>query len=41
MTNFGETFQGNYICSQSYCQKSAERMSLKKYFFIFRFGEDI
>ena len=27
-----ETYHGNYICSQSFCQKSAERKSPKKYF---------
>ena len=29
-----------FISSQSFCQKSAERKSPKKYFFIFRFVED-
>ena len=37
---FGETFHGNFICSQSFCQKSAERKSPKKYFlyFVLMFG---
>ena len=30
-----ETFHGNFIYSQSFCQKSAERKSLKKYFSYF------
>ena len=34
---FWETFQCNFIYSQSFCQKSAERKSLKKYFFYFVF----
>ena len=29
---FWETFHGNFIYSQSFCQKSAERKSPKKYF---------
>ena len=29
-TNFRETFDGNFIHSQSYCQKSTERKSPKK-----------
>ena len=29
---FWETFQGNFIYSQSFCQNSAERKSSKKYF---------
>ena len=29
---FGETFHGNFIYSQSFSQKSAERKSPKKYF---------
>ena len=32
---FWETFHGNSICSQSFCQKSAERKSPKKYFSYF------
>ena len=32
---FLETFHGNFICSQSFCQKSAERKSSKKYFLYF------
>ena len=36
-TNFWETFHGNFICSQMFCLKSAERKSLRKYFFIFSF----
>ena len=36
---FEKLFHGRFIYSQSYCQKSAERKSPKKYcfFFIFRF----
>ena len=34
---FWETFHGNFIYSQSFCQKSAEIKSPKKYFFIFCF----
>ena len=33
ITDFWETFHGNYIYSQSFCQKSARRKSLKKYLF--------
>ena len=29
--SFWKTFHGNFICSQSFCPKSAERKSLKKY----------
>ena len=32
---FWETFHGNFIYSQSFCQKSAERKSPKKYFLYF------
>ena len=32
---FWETFHGNFIYSQCYCQKSAERKSPKKYFSYF------
>ena len=32
---FWEPFHGNYIFSQSFCQKSAERKSPKKYFSYF------
>ena len=32
---FWETFHGNFISSQDYCQKSAERKSPKKYFSYF------
>ena len=34
---FWETFNGNFIYSLSFCQKSAERESPKKYFFVFCF----
>ena len=34
---FWETFHGNFIYSQSFCQKSAERKSPKKYFLYFVF----
>ena len=35
---FWETIHGHFfIYSQSFCQKSAERKSPKKYFFVFRF----
>ena len=30
---FWEAFHGNFICSQSFCQQSAERKSPTKYFF--------
>ena len=33
-TDFWEAFHGNFICSQSSCQKSAEKKSPKKYFHI-------
>ena len=36
-TDFWGTFHGNFIYSQSFCQKFAERKSIKKYFFIFSF----
>ena len=32
-TNFWATFQDNFICSQSYCQNTAERKSPKEIFF--------
>ena len=32
---FWETFHNNFICSQNFCQKSAERKSSKKYFLYF------
>ena len=34
---FEKLFHGSFIYSQSFCQKSAERKSPKKYFFIFHF----
>ena len=40
---FSETLHGNFVYSQSfvYCQKSAERKSPKKYFFVFHFVVDV
>ena len=35
--NFWEVFRGMFIYSQSFSQKTVERMSPKKYFFIFSF----
>ena len=39
---YWETFHGNFIYSQSFCQKSAERKSLRKYFsyFVLMFGSN-
>ena len=36
---FEKLFHDSSIYSQSFCQKSAERKSLKKYFFVFRFDD--
>ena len=36
---FEKLFHGRFIYSQSFCQKSAERKSLKKYFSYFNFDD--
>ena len=38
--SFEKLFHGRFIYSQSFCQKTAERKSPKKYLFIFRFVRD-
>ena len=39
--DFWEVFHGNFIYSQSFCQKPAERKSPKKYFHIFVLMPDL